>query len=326
MRVGGILGLALALVGCVAGEPTQPVPSGGRPAWVLVIHGGAGTFPRDGPPDEIARHHGGLERALRLGAAVLESGGSSLDAVEQVVRDLEDDPAFNAGLGAVFHREGGHELDASIMDGATLACGAVAAVTTIKNPVSLARLVMERTPHVLLVAEGAERFAEAQGVERVPVEYFSTEPRRRELDAARAKAAGSSGGGTVGAVALDREGRLAAATSTGGLTGKLPGRVGDSPIVGAGTYANGTCAVSATGRGEEFIRHGVARSIAWLVERGGLSVQEAADRMIHETLRPGDGGVIVLGADGQVAMAFNTPGMCRGVTDAGGRFDVRIWE
>ncbi len=311
------VGLALTLA-CASGEP----PSG-RPAWALAIHGGAGAIPADAPEAEKRAYLASLRRVLELGRSVLAEGGTSLDAVERVIAALEDDPLFNAGKGAVLNREGEAELDASIMDGATLACGAVAAVRTVKNPIQLARRVMEKTPHVLLAREGAERFAEAQGLSLVPPAYFVTERRQRQWEQWRA----SQGGGTVGAVALDRYGNLAAGTSTGGLTGKMPGRVGDSPIIGAGTYAaNATCAVSGTGRGEEFIRHGVARRIALLMELRGLDVEEAARQVVHEVLRPGDGGVIAVDRHGHIAMEFNTPGMFRGAADATGRFEVAIWK
>jgi beta-aspartyl-peptidase (threonine type) len=329
-----LLGVAWLLVLCAcsggAGDGPADVGAarGDRVAWALAIHGGAGTIPKDMPAERVAGYRGGLERALRLGTSILEEGGTSLDAVEQVIRTLEDDPHFNAGKGAVFNHDGEHELDASIMDGETLACGAVARVATVKNPISLARLVMARTPHVLLAGDGAERFAAAQGIDPVEQDYFFTEHRQRQYRKALAAAdEGASGGGTVGAVALDRAGNLAAGTSTGGLTNKMFGRVGDSPIVGAGTYAqNEACAVSGTGKGEEFIRHGVARSIAFLVEHQGLTVQDAAGRVIHEVLAPGDGGVIVLDHNGDLAMVFNTAGMYRGAADASGRFEVLIWD
>jgi beta-aspartyl-peptidase (threonine type) len=330
----GTIGAALLLMLCgcsveVNRDPT-PQPAGERhaPEWALVIHGGAGTIPKGMPEDEVAGYRRSLEQALRVGTSILANDGTSLDAVEQVIRAMEDDPRFNAGKGAVFNHDGAHELDASIMDGATMECGAVAGVVTIKNPISLARMVMERTQHVLLAGEGAERFADAHDVVRVDDDYYYTERRylqyRKALDA---EADRPTGGGTVGAIALDRSGNLAAGTSTGGLTNKMFGRVGDSPIVGAGTYAkNGVAGVSGTGRGEEFIRHAVARSIAWLVEHGGLSVQQAADRVVHDVLRPGDGGVIALGGDGSIAMAFNTSGMYRAAADASGTLEVHIWE
>jgi beta-aspartyl-peptidase (threonine type) len=230
----------------------------------------------------------------------------------------------------VFHHEGGHELDASIMSGADLSCGAVAGVTRVRNPISLARRVMERTPHVLLSGPGADTFAETEGVELVGPPYFRTDHRWRQLQEALAASASlPAGGGTVGAVALDRRGDLAAGTSTGGLTNKMRGRIGDSPIVGAGTYAqNGVCAVSGTGRGEEFIRHGVARTIALLVEREGLALAPAARHVVHERLRPGDGGVVAVGvgADGAIVLEFNTAGMYRGAADASGRFETHVGE
>jgi beta-aspartyl-peptidase (threonine type) len=284
--------------------------------------------PHDSLSDERQRTYlASLEQALRIGIEILEQGGRSLDAVEQVIRHLEDDPLFNAGKGAVFNHDGLNELDASIMDGATLACGAVAGVTTVKNPISLARLVMEQTAHVLLAREGAESFAGMMQVERVEPSYFFTQGRWDRLQ--RIKEAAGEGGdrGTVGVAALDRHGDLAAGTSTGGLTNKMFGRVGDSPIIGAGTYAdNTTCAVSASGKGEEFIRHSVARSIAALIELRGLSLQEAADRLVHQKLQPGDGGVIAIDRFGNIVTSFNTPGMFRGAADAGGRFEVHIWQ
>jgi len=317
--------LSCACGGSDAPGPERAARSGPALAWALAIHGGAGAPDRSLPASEQQAYLQSLERALRLGQTMLERGTSSLDTVEAVVRDLEDDPLFNAGRGAVFNRDGTVELDASIMDGRTLGCGAVAAVSTVKNPISLARLVYERTQHVLLVGPGAETFAEEMGVERVGPEWFFTEPRWQEL--LRSRAAARPGGGTVGAVALDRAGNLAAATSTGGRTGKLPGRVGDSPIVGAGTYAdNTTCAVSGTGIGEEFIRHAAAYGVsAWMRHRG-LSVEEAVHRVIDEELRPGDGGMIAVDKTGRIAMVYNTPGMFRGAADAAGRFDVHIWE
>jgi beta-aspartyl-peptidase (threonine type) len=269
-----------------------------------------------------------------------------LDAVEAVVVVLEDDPQFNAGKGAVFNRAGGHELDASIMDGATLRCGAVAGVRFQKNPVKAARLIMERSPHVLLAGEGADRFAIEHGGERVGQDYFYTEGRFRELQEALAIAgleplakpayaidpqptagpALEGDGGTVGCVALDASGNLAAATSTGGLTGKLTGRIGDTPICGAGTYANNrSCAVSATGKGEEFIRHSVAAKVAWLMDERRSTVDEAVRHCLHEILQPGDGGLIAVDRQGQVSMRATTSAMPRGVADSTGRFEIAIW-
>ena len=255
-------------------------------------------------------------------------GGSSLDAVTAAVRMMEDDPQFNAGRGAVLNHQGDAELDAAIMDGSGPHAGAVAAVHHVKNPIELARLVMEQSPHVLLVGDGAEEFALEHGVVLVPRTYFRTERRERELEearkaeAAKAKAAGITASGTVGAVALDRAGNLAAATSTGGLTNKHLGRVGDSPLIGAGTYANNaTCAVSGTGDGEYFIRQVLAYDICALVAYRHLTLQQAVHEVIHEKLQRtgGEGGVIALDPAGHVAMDFNSAGMFRGARDSQGK-------
>lgn len=286
--------------------------------------------------DELAAkeeaYRGSLEAALRLGAGMLVEGESSLDTVERVVRMLEDDPLFNAGRGAVYTHAGTHELDAAVMEGKELRCGAVGGVRTVKNPVSLARLVMEKTPHVFLVGSGAEAFARAQGIETVEQDYFHTEERWRQLQKAKEREARAEEVqtsdllGTVGAVARDRDGNLAAATSTGGLTNKRFGRVGDVPVIGAGTYAdNRTCAVSGTGKGEEFIRHAVAHRICSLLGLRGASLAGAVREVIHGVLRPGDGGVIAVDADGRLALDFNSGGMFRGATDASGRFETAIW-
>ena len=318
-------------------------PASPRPAWALAIHGGAGTIARTLPEERKRQYLDSLQAALGEGRDRLERGESALDVVEQLVRRLEDDPLFNAGRGAVFTYDGGHELDAAIMDGATLRCGAVAGVTTVRHPIALARAVMERTKHVLLSGAGAEQFADLAGVERVPNDWFSTEPRREawrlELERMKAEeaegAAGSAHGGvgtvgtvgTVGAVALDRAGHLAAATSTGGTTAKRWGRVGDTPIVGAGTFADdATVAVSGTGKGEQFIRHGVAREVAALVRYRGLGVEAAAREVIHGRLEKDDGGVVAVGRDGAIALVYNSEGMYRGAADANGRFEVAIWE
>ena len=296
------------------------------PSWALAIHGGAGTIPRTIPAAERDQYLASLRSALALGKEVLEKGGTSLDAVEKVVRFLEDDPLFNAGKGAVFTHEGTNELDAAIMDGRTLSCGSVAGVKTVKNPISLARMVMEKSPHVFMVGDGAEAFATEMKAERVPKEYFFTQKRWDQLQEALQKEAGTKEKGTVGAVALDVHGNLAAATSTGGMTNKRFGRLGDVPVIGAGTYANNkTCAVSGTGWGEKFIRHTVAHDISALIEYANLSVQQAAETVIQRKLDRGDGGVIVVGRDGAIAMVFNSAGMYRGAADSTGRFEVAIW-
>jgi beta-aspartyl-peptidase (threonine type) len=297
-------------------------------------------------PEREASYRAGLEAARDAGYAVLERGGTSLDAVTAAVHVMEDDPQFNAGRGAVLNHDGIAELDSSIMDGKTLRAGAVAGVKHVKNPVDLARLVMERSPHVLLVGAGAEDFALEQAVVLVPNSYFRTEARVRALEEAlqqeKAKAAGKTGAlapletqwpigstGTVGAVALDREGNLAAATSTGGLTNKRPGRVGDSPIIGAGTYANNTsCAVSATGDGEFFIRAVVAHDVCALVAYKRVSLEAAVREVIHEKIAgmKAEGGVIALDPQGHIVADFNSEGMFRAARDSRGRKDVAIYK
>jgi beta-aspartyl-peptidase (threonine type) len=311
MKVITILALTL---GALALSPAGLAQT--RP--VLVIHGGAGAMPRADMTAERERaYRAGLEAALDAGYAILERGGTSLDAVVTVVRILEDDPQFNAGRGAVLNHLGLAELDASLMDGRTLAAGAVAGVAHVKNPILLARLVMEKSPHVMLMGAGAEEFALENGVQLVPNAYFHTEHRRLQLE--REKKKQKQATGTVGAVALDRDGNLAAATSTGGMENKRFGRVGDSPIIGAGTYAdNAACAVSGTGHGEFFIRAAVAHDVCARAAYGGVSLTDAAREVIHRKLRAmgGTGGVIALDPRGAVVMEFNTEGMFRGVRTA----------
>lgn len=308
-----------------AAQAPQPAAKADTPKWAIAIHGGAGTIPKDLPEAEKQQYLKSLKAALELGRDVLRQGGASLDAVEKVVRFLEDDPLFNAGKGAVYTHEGTHELDAAIMDGSDLSCGSVAALKTVRHPISLARLVKEKSPHVFMVGEGAEKFADEMKVERVPNSWFDTPKRREQWQEALKKEQKDKD--TVGAVALDVHGNLAAATSTGGLTNKRFGRLGDVPVIGAGTYANNrTCAISATGYGEEFIKHTVAHDISALMEYGGLTLQQAADRVIHQKLKPGDGGVIGVARDGSIALVFNSEGMYRGAADSSGRFEVKIWE
>ncbi len=323
------------------------------PQWALAIHGGAGSASRGRTDAED--YYQALRTALALGAERLAAGDASVEVVENVVSALEDDPRFNAGRGAVFTAIGTHEMDAAIMDGRTLACGAVAAVKNVQNPIRLARRVMEDTSHVLIGGPGADDFGAVAGVSRRPQAYFNTErqlQRFRELRAQRSTApsgggdavanatgdytgnagapedpGGASHLGTVGAVAMDRYGNLAAATSTGGTMMKRIGRIGDVPVIGAGTYANNaTAAISGTGRGEEFIRHTVAHDVSAQIEYGGLSLQEAVSRVIRNTLQEGDGGLIAVGADGTIAMEFNTNAMFRGAANSLGRFDVGIWD
>lgn len=303
--------------------------------WAIVLHGGAGTVADDAPAETVQAWRDGLREALAVGKAVVEDGGTSLDAVEATIRILEDNPMFNAGKGAVFNSEGSHELDSSIMDGSTLDGGAVAGVTTVKNPISLARKVMEETRHVLLSGPGAEQFATEQKVERVENEYFSTKQRRESWKRVRERETSESTSrfgpakpwqyGTVGCVVLDQHGNLAAGTSTGGLTNKKFGRVGDSPILGAGTYAdNETCAVSATGTGEQFIRHTVAAQISQLMRHRGWDLKQSAEYVMQERLDKGDGGIIAIDRNGKIEWVFTSPGMFRAAADSQGRFDVRI--
>ncbi len=291
------------------------------PKFALIIHGGAGSGTRAEIGDEREKDmRAALNRALASGYQVLEQGGSSLDAVQAAILVLEDDPNLNAGKGAVFNAAGGHELDASIMDGKTLQAGAVAGVTTIRNPILLARAVMEQSPHVMMAGEGAMRFASQLGLEEVDPTYFDTERRRKALEHALQKqselgtSAASDYFGTVGVVALDQRGNLAAGTSTGGMTAKRYGRVGDSPVIGAGTYANNaSCGVSSTGHGEFFIRHVVAFNICAKMQYQKLSIEEAADAVVMKELVEvgGSGGVIAMDAKGNIAWPFNTKSMLR---------------
>lgn len=307
----------------------------------LVVHGGAGTMERGKmTPEHEREYRAGIESALRAAWTILERGGSSLDATEDAVRTFEDDPLFNAGKGSVFTAAGRNEMDAAIMDGKTLKAGAVAAVQHIKNPISLARLVMEKSPHVMMVAEGAENFAKENGVELVDAKYFFTQDRWDALQKAKAaEKAGASGDkrfflseqdlhGTVGAVALDRNGNLAAATSTGGKTNKLSGRVGDTPIIGGGTYANNaTCAVSGTGDGEFFIMATAGHDVSALMEYGHKTLEEASLAVINKIGKlGGTGGMIAIDKNGKIALPFNTSGMYRGYVDANGKFVTEIYR
>lgn len=332
-----LLPCAIAAVACAGVDASAAE----RP-FGLAIHGGAGVITRERLTPELeAQYRAELQKSLDAGYAVLERGGSALDAVVAAIRPLEDSPLFNAGKGAVLNADGICELDASIMDGRTLGAGAVAGVQRIKNPITLARAVMAKSPHVMFTGAGAERFAEqVGGIELVPNEYFQTEQRREELRRAQEREGPGAGKkraalaaereakwGTVGCVALDRDGNLAAGTSTGGMTNKKFGRVGDAPIIGAGTYAsNATCAVSATGHGEYFIRVGVARDIAAQVEYQRAPLKLAAENALAKVAAlGGDGGVICLDREGNVAMPFNTPGMYRGARLSNGVATVEIF-
>jgi L-asparaginase / beta-aspartyl-peptidase len=330
--------------------------------FTLVIHGGAGTITRQNmTPEREKAYREVLTQALQTGHQVLKQGGTSLQAIEATVRVMEDSPLFNAGKGAVFTSEGKNEMDAAVMNGQNLMAGAVASVTTIKNPIRAAIAVMDKSPHVMMIGKGAELFAHKQGIEQVAPSYFHTEARYKaleraqkeekveldhsEIDKQKVKKAPKTGAaegtsepliftegkkfGTVGCVALDQYGNLAAGTSTGGMTNKRYGRVGDAPIIGAGTYANNaTCAISATGHGEYFIRSVVAYDVSALMEYKGLSVQQAADEVVMKKLveRGGEGGLIALDRQGNIAMPFNSEGMYRGYVKADGSMEVLIYK
>jgi beta-aspartyl-peptidase (threonine type) len=349
-----ILTCAALALAAMTGATAQTPQSHHSARWAIVLHGGAGVIERATMnPKTEAAYRTSLAQAARAGAQVLERGGSSLDAVEAAIQILEDDPLFNAGRGAVFAADGRNELDASIMDGATLKAGAVAGVTRTRHPISLARAVMEKSPHVFLVGSGADEFSVHAGLEQVDPSFFFTERRWQSLvkqlkreglpipprpvgappppvvPVAEIEPPNAHRFGTVGVVALDRKSNIAAGTSTGGTTAKRWGRVGDSPVIGAGTYAsNQSCAVSATGTGEYFIRLTVAREVCALVQYKGLSLQQAADQVIHKELDAihGDGGVIAIAPDGQMAWSFNTPGMYRARQTEGGKLEIGIYN
>ena len=324
LSIATLFSAALVITGCASQPATQNDAT--RPQFMLLVHGGAGVILREDMSAERDRmYRDTLQAAITAGYDVLNGGGTSLDAVVAVITKLEDSPLFNAGKGAVFTNEGTNEMDASIMDGATKNAGAVAGVTHIKNPILLARLVMEKSPHVMLAGRGAEAFALEQGMDTVPASYFFTQWRYDQLKQAQAEETH----GTVGAVALDSHGNLAAATSTGGMTNKRWGRIGDSPIIGAGTYANNaSCAVSGTGHGEFFIRNTVAHDICARVQYLHETVAEAADSVINVELvaQHADGGVIVLDRNGDYTATFNTPGMYRGWVGPDGKITVKIYK
>ena len=366
----GVAGsLLIALGACrSSGREAAARDSRTRPTFAIALHGGAGVLDKVAPPGEREAYARSLAEALAIGVEMLKAGRSALDTSEAVVMFMENDPKFNAGRGAVFTAEGRNELDASIMDGATLQCGAVAGVTTVKNPIRLARRVMEQTRHVILSREGAEAFATTLGpdITRVDPSYYFTQKRwnvlkevldergepmpelpkgvvlsSRGLPVVNGESAAMHSPnrgdaaprdsrlnyGTVGCVVLDSSGNLAAATSTGGMSGKRWARIGDSPIIGAGNYANNeSCAVSGTGTGEEFIRHGVARDISDRMRYKGIGVNQAAREVVHGVLKPDDGGVIAVSMTGEIAMVWNSEGMFRAAADSNGRFEVGIWE
>ena len=340
--------LLLLTLGCASAAPIPADPGGPgadpeapRIEWGLVMHGGAGTITRASmTPDVEAQFRETMETAMRAGHAVLRDGGGSLDAVVATINILEDSPLFNSGRGAVFTAEGTNSLDASIMYGPTLEAGAVAGVTRVKNPIDLARMVMEQSPHVMLSGAGAEEFARLRGIELVDPSYFYTEHRWRALEEARRaeragsdeSAAGASNAekfGTVGVVALDRTGAIAAGTSTGGMTNKKWGRIGDSPVIGAGTYAGENCGISATGWGEYFIRNVVAYDICARMKYRGIPLRQAAHEMIMEQLEaqePETGGIVGLDGDGNIVMTFNSAGMYRGWVGEDGQVRTAIYR
>ena len=343
MRISRLIGIAAVIAAFCA-------PAQAAPRWAIAIHGGAGVIERkDLTPEQEAAYREALARAIGAGIEVLKKGGTALDAIEATIVLMEDDPLFNAGRGAVFTADGRNELDASIMDGGTLMAGAVAAVTRTRHPISLARRVMEKSPHVMMIGAGADAFSRAQGLEQVEPGWFYTERRWRELetrlkekglpippkpagipaDAVKDVPIDEGKRGTVGVVALDANGNIAAGTSTGGLTGKLWGRVGDTPVIGAGTYAsNSSCAVSGTGTGEYFIRLTIAREICALVQYRQMSLQAAADEVIQKRLTAlgGDGGVIAITPEGEIAWSFNSSGMYRARAADGQAVRVTIYE
>ncbi len=338
----GVLAVIFLFGGCKVqriGKAPQEKEVASVSDFVLVIHGGAGTIRRENMTPELeAAYRNSLMQALNAGYVILQEGGSSVDAVEAAIRVLEDDSLFNAGKGAVLDSKGAASLDASIMSGSDLNAGAVAAVRRVKHPISLARAVMEKSPHVMLVGDGAEEFAQEQGLELVPPDYFITFRKLQQWKAIKAQEGSSQASmeevpprnafGTVGAVALDKAGNLAAGTSTGGMMNKKYGRVGDSPIIGAGTYANNlTCAVSATGHGEYFIRSVATHTIHALMAYKKMSLQEATEAVLKQIEEMGgSGGVIAVDRQGHIAMPFTTEGMYRGYITADGQAVVKIYR
>lgn len=329
--------LLTILLGLLFSSSTEPAEEESL-EWALALHGGAGAISQDMPDSVKEQYYDGLEQAVRTGQIVLRDGGSALDAVEQVVRNLENNPLFNAGKGAVFTIDGTHELDAAIMDGSTLQAGALTGLTTVKNPVSLARIVMEESNHIFFSGQGAEQFADETDIERVENDYFSTQSRYEQWQQSQEQSSlispdqqlypasqNNSKFGTVGAVAIDADGNLAAATSTGGMTNKQFGRVGDVPIIGSGTFANHVAAVSATGWGEKIMQQASANTIANLVEFGGYTLEGAVDYLLEERLQPDEAGFIAIDRDRNIVMKMNTPGMYRGSINSLGEKEVKIW-
>ena len=331
----------LLIFGCTSSDKNQEKPEENTQQatqpFGIVLHGGAGTILKEHMTDSLEMAYTEvLEKAIKTGHYILENGGTSIEAVTKTINILEDSPLFNAGKGAVFTHDETNELDASIMDGATLNAGAVTGVKHIKNPIDLALKVMTNSPHVMLSGKGAEEFAKTQNISLIDTSYFYTKDRHDVLmrvktadkTAFRDPALNDSKFGTVGVAALDKHGNLAAGTSTGGMTNKRWNRIGDAPIIGAGTYANNaTCAVSSTGWGEYFIRAVVAHDISALMEYKGLSLKEAAKEVIHNKVAKlgGDGGIIAIDKDGNIVMEFNTPGMYRASIDKNGELKIAMY-
>jgi beta-aspartyl-peptidase (threonine type) len=322
-----VLLITAILFSCKPSPNKKTAPATQKASWAIVIHGGAGTIKKESmTPEKDSLYRAKLAEALLVGSEILKNGGSSMDAVEKTIHVLEESPLFNAGRGSVFNERGQNEMDAAIMNGETHAAGAVINVHTIKSPISAARAVMEKSEHVMLTGEGAEIFAAKQGLEIVSPEYFFDQNRWDSFIKAKDKL---DKHGTVGCVALDNKGNLSAGTSTGGMTMKMYGRVGDVPVIGAGTYAdNATCGISATGHGEHFIRNVVAYDVAALMKYKGLSIQEAAEEVIINNLKPigGSGGIIGLDANGNTIMVFNSEGMFRGKVSSNSEMEIGIYE
>jgi beta-aspartyl-peptidase (threonine type) len=331
------LSISILLLGCQP-NPESELPPQAEKEWSIALHGGAGYVSEDMPEDRKQAYMESLEEALSIGSEILENGGSALDAIEKTVNYLEDNELYNAGKGAVFTSEGKNELDAAIMDGSTLNAGAITGVTTVKNPISLARKVMIDSKHIFFSADGAETFADQTDVERVDPEYFYTERRYESLQRALEQEESESSNmlmtdeekawryGTVGAVAKDKDGNLAAATSTGGMTNKKYGRVGDVPIIGSGTYANDLVAVSATGWGEKIMLNVSAHTLASYMKFKNATLQQSMDYLVDEVLEPGDAGFIAVDKYGNFSMKTNTGSMFRAATDSDGNKEVGIWD
>ncbi|SMO35745.1 isoaspartyl peptidase/L-asparaginase family protein [Fodinibius sediminis] len=330
----------ILLTGCAQSsnqqETAAPRGETTQKEWAIVIHGGAGVISREMPDSTKQAYREDLDEALSIGETILKDGGSSVDAVEQVINYLENNPKFNAGKGAVFTHDGDHELDAAIMMGHSRNAGAVTGVRTVKNPISLARLVMENSKHILFAGEGAEQYADEMEVERVNQDYFYTERRykawRRAIKNSDAQSSASGlfydkdKYGTVGCVALDKDGQLVAGTSTGGMTNKRYGRVGDVPIIGSGTYASEVVAVSMTGWGERIMEAVSGHTVSEYMKHKPATLREAGSYLLREVLNPGDAGMIAVDKNGNTLMDMNTQGMFRGKADADGNREVAIWE